>query len=74
VRFGQWKAVRNGPGADLELFDLAKDSAETTDLAASQPALVAKATALMKQARVDDPNWAWVDKAKAKGKKANKKS
>ncbi len=69
VRFGQWKAVRNGPHAAVELFDLAKDGAEKTDLAASQPALVAKAAALLKQARVDDPNWPWVEKAKAKAKK-----
>ncbi|MCX7008637.1 MAG: N-acetylgalactosamine 6-sulfate sulfatase, partial [Kiritimatiellaeota bacterium] len=74
IRFGNWKAVRNGPAAAIELYDLAKDAGETTDLAASQSELVAKAAALMKQARVEDPNWPWVEKAKAKGKKANKKS
>ena len=74
IRFGNWKAVRNGPAAAIELYDLAHDEGEKTDLAASQPELVAKAAALMKQARVDDPNWPWVEKAKAKGKKANKKS
>jgi arylsulfatase A-like enzyme len=74
IRFGNWKAVRNGPVAPLELYDLSKDEGEKNDLAASQPELVAKAAALMKQARVEDPNWPWAAKAKAKGKKANKKS
>jgi arylsulfatase A-like enzyme len=57
VRFGNWKAVRNGPAAALELYDLAADASETKDVAKEKPDLVAKADALMKQARPDDPNW-----------------
>ncbi len=57
LRFGDWKAVRNGPAAPLELYDLAKDAGEKTNLAAQHPELVAKAEALMRQARTDDPNW-----------------
>jgi arylsulfatase A-like enzyme len=57
LRFGNWKAVRNGPGKALELYDIKTDPAETKDLAAAQPDLVARAEALIKQARVDDPNW-----------------
>lgn len=57
LRFGDWKAVRNGPAAPLELYDLVKDAGEKTDLAAQHPDLVAKAEALMRQARTDDPNW-----------------
>lgn len=57
VRFGDWKAVKNGPSATIELYDLGADAAETIDLAATRPELVAKAEALMKQAHVDDPNW-----------------
>ncbi len=72
IRFGNWKAVRNGPDKPLELYDLSNDAAETTDLAASKPELVAKAEALMKQARVDDPNWP-VAAPKTKPKKQNKK-
>jgi arylsulfatase A-like enzyme len=57
VRFGDWKAVRNGPTAPIELYDLAKDVAETTNLADKHPDLVAKAEKIMKEARTDDPNW-----------------
>jgi arylsulfatase A len=57
IRFGDWKAVRNGPGVALELYDLAKDVGETTNIAAQHPDLVAKAEKLMKEARVDDPKW-----------------
>ncbi|MCX5682426.1 MAG: arylsulfatase [Planctomycetota bacterium] len=57
VRFGNWKAVRNGAAKPIELYDLGKDPGEAADLAAAQPELVAKAEALMKAARVDDPNW-----------------
>jgi arylsulfatase A-like enzyme len=66
VRFGEWKAVRNGPSAKVELYDLAKDAAETTDVAARHPDLVARAEALMAAARVDDPNWPMRDTKKTK--------
>ncbi len=57
VRFGDWKAVRNGPGQAIELYDLAQDPGETMDLATPKPHLVAQADTLMREARVDDPNW-----------------
>jgi arylsulfatase A-like enzyme len=57
IRFGNWKAVRNGPGTSLELYDLKDDRGETKDLAALKPELIIKAEMLMKQACVDDPNW-----------------
>ena len=71
VRFGDWKAVRNGPDAPLELYDLARDAGERSDLAAQHPELVAKADSLMRQSRVDDPSWPMklVKKAKASKKK-----
>jgi len=68
IRFGDWKAVRNGPSASIELYDLATDSGETTDLAGQRPDLVAKAESLIKKARVDDPNWPFVERSKAKKK------
>ena len=57
VSFGHWKAVKNGPQAALELYDLAADPGEKQDLAAQKPELVAKAVALMKSAHAEDPNW-----------------
>ncbi|MDB6026055.1 MAG: N-acetylgalactosamine-6-sulfatase [Verrucomicrobiales bacterium] len=57
IRFGDWKAVKNAPGAAVELYDLKSDAAEQKDVAAAHPDLVEKAVRLMKQARVDDPNW-----------------
>ena len=57
IRFGDWKAVRNGPKAKVELYDLAKDPGEKTDLAEEKPELVEKAIGLMAEARVDDPAW-----------------
>lgn len=68
IRFGDWKAVRNGPATALELYDLKTDTGETKDLAAKNPELVAKAEALMKAAHTDDPNFPWVASAKPKKK------
>jgi len=57
VRWGGWKAVRNGPSKPIEIYDLQTDAAESQDLAAEKPELVAQAAALMKSAHRDDPNW-----------------
>ncbi|MEV6313089.1 sulfatase-like hydrolase/transferase [Streptomyces sp. NPDC051840] len=57
VRRDDWKAVRFAPARDrtapdeswdLELYDLATDPGETTDLAAERPALVAELTELLR--------------------------
>ena len=69
IRFGDWKAVRNGPSAAIELYDLKADSGEKNDLAAAKPELVAKAEALMKTARTDDPNWPMAEKRDQKNRK-----
>ena len=76
LRFGDWKAVKNGPAAAIELYDLNKDSAESKDLAAKHPELVEKARDWMRTARVDDPNWPLAANAKETkgGKGAKKKS
>lgn len=71
VRFGDWKAVRNGPAKPIELYNLATDLAESKDLAAEKPDLVAKAESLMKNLRTDHPDWPLV--MKQPGKKAKKK-
>lgn len=57
LRWGDWKAVRNGPSKPIEIYNLNTDAAESKNLAAEKPDLVAKAESLMKAARVDDPNF-----------------
>jgi arylsulfatase A-like enzyme len=57
VRFGDWKAVKNGSSAAVELYDLKADPGETTDLADKNPDLVARATKLMADSRDDHPDW-----------------
>lgn len=57
VRFGDWKAVRNGPSKPIELYDLKTDVSEQHDVAGQHADLVAKAELLMKSAHRDDPNW-----------------
>jgi arylsulfatase A-like enzyme len=70
VRFGDWKAVKNGPSAAIELYDLKADPGETKDLSAEQPEVVKKAAGLLKSERTDDPNWPLKDRPKSKpGKK-----
>lgn len=73
VRWGDWKAVRNGPSKPIEIYDLKTDAAESKNLAAEKPELVAKAEALMKAAHVDDPNWPMRDKKPAAVKTGNPK-
>lgn len=59
VRFGDWKAVRNSvsksPDATPELYNLASDPAETTNVAAEHPKIAAKAASYMKAAH--SPSW-----------------
>ncbi len=69
LRFGDWKAVKNGPDAKVELYDLKTDVSESDDLATAKPDLVAQAVQTMAAARVDDPNWPMVAKREGKGKK-----
>jgi arylsulfatase len=63
VRFGDWKAIRNNvkksPGATPELYNLADDPGETTNLAGRRPELAAKAAAYMKAAHGPsrEPQW-----------------
>jgi arylsulfatase A len=73
VRWGDWKAVRNGPSKSIELYDLKTDAGEAKDLAAAHPELVTKAEALMKAARTEDPNWPLRDRPTGGKKGAGKK-
>jgi arylsulfatase A-like enzyme len=50
VRQGNWRAVKPTRKTSWELYDLASDPSETTDLAASQPEILAKLKGLAAQA------------------------
>jgi hypothetical protein len=58
---GDWKALRLGaaqaPDAPVQLFNLATDPGETTDVAASHPDIITKATALLKSSRFPSPEF-----------------
>lgn len=51
VRMGHWKAVRPRPGAPLELYDLSRDVAESTDVSAAHSDIVARLEAYLAHAR-----------------------
>jgi arylsulfatase A-like enzyme len=69
IREGDLKAVRHEPGAAIEIYDLRTDPAETKDIAAIQPAFVARATELFRTARTESQHW---PVAAATGKPAKK--
>jgi arylsulfatase A-like enzyme len=55
---GRWKALRlRTTTAPIQVFDLAKDIAEKTDVAAQHSDIVKRATDLMKTARFDNEHW-----------------
>jgi arylsulfatase A-like enzyme len=57
VRFGDWKAVRPAPNRPLELYDLAVDAGETTNVAAAHPEVLARIESYLRTARTDAPDW-----------------
>ena len=57
ARMGDWKGVRNKPGGAVELYDLAKDPTESTDVAAENPDVVARITAILDREHAADPKW-----------------
>lgn len=67
LRWGEWKAIRNGPSKPIEIYNLKTDAAESRNLAAEKPELVAKAGAMMKAARVEDPNFPMRDSKSGNG-------
>lgn len=74
VRFGDWKAVKNGPSKAIELYDLKADSAEKNDLAAQNPELVARAESLMRTARTEDPNWPMLENQRQRNELRRKRA
>ena len=57
VRHGDWKAVRPGLGKTLELYDLSRDTGETTDIAAQYPEVVEKIEEYLETCRTDSIHW-----------------
>jgi arylsulfatase A len=57
VRMGNWKAVRLAKDKPLELYNLADDPTEFTNVAAKHPDVVAKIESYLKTARTESPNW-----------------
>ena len=60
VRRGDWKALRPqpqgyDPGAAIELYDLASDPAESRNVAAEHPAVVAEMRTILNDARTRSP-------------------
>lgn len=69
VRFGDWKAVRNGPTKPIELYDLKTDESESKDVSKDHPELVMKADELFVTSRTESADFPLVDGKKGKGKK-----
>jgi len=55
VRMGDWKGIRKSPKAALEVYNLANDVGEATDVAGRRPEIVAKIEGIMAAAHVDPP-------------------
>ena len=57
VRMGPWKAVRLKKDAPLELYNLAADPGEQSDVAAANPKIVAQIEEYLKTARTESERW-----------------
>lgn len=54
---GRWKGVRSAPAEPVQLYDLAGDLGELTDVAARHPDLAARMKELMRTAHVPNEHW-----------------
>jgi len=72
VRMGKWKAIRPWPNGPMKLYDLSKDLAEKSDVAAEQPDVVKKVEACLAAART--PSQAWPMRERRPSGKAKKKA
>ena len=53
IRMGDWQGVRLAKGAEIELYDLAKDLGEENNIADGHPDVVSKIERLMETARTE---------------------
>jgi arylsulfatase A-like enzyme len=53
IRMGPWKAVRPEPGAELELYNLSEDPAETNNVRGEQPEVINRIEDYLKTARTE---------------------
>jgi arylsulfatase A-like enzyme len=72
VRAGDWKAVRPQADEPLELYNLANDLSEKTNVAEKNPEVVAKMEKYLKSARAESA--AWPIRRPPNAKKAEKKT
>ncbi|WP_152099126.1 arylsulfatase [Lacipirellula parvula] len=64
-RWNNWKAIRDPKSGAIELYDLATDVGETTNLAAEHPDIVARFAEFFRTARTDSPYWPVTAESKA---------
>ncbi|QDT03282.1 Arylsulfatase precursor [Rubripirellula lacrimiformis] len=57
ARWGDWKAVQNGVDQPIEIYDLATDRSESSNIAGQHPDQVKRAKAIFAEAHRPDPNW-----------------
>ena len=57
ARMGDWKAVRHGVDAPLELYDLSIDPGETQDVSSSNRRMIKKIESYLASARSDSREW-----------------
>lgn len=53
LRMGDWKAVQMNPAQPIELFNLATDESETTDVADRHPEVMAKIRSILATCRTE---------------------
>lgn len=57
VRMGDWKGVRNGVVAPIELYNLREDLSESKNVASKHPEVVSKIRKIMRTARTDSKDY-----------------